>query len=72
MSDNDDSKRGDVPCSLSPVGSEQSGVRPVLIIQNDVGNKFSPTVVAAITSQNRTICHIQVSECGLARILLFA
>ena len=38
---------------LSPVvGSEQGGVRPVLIIQNDIGNKYSPTViVAAITSQ---------------------
>lgn len=38
---------------LSPVvGSEQGGVRPVLVIQNDIGNKFSPTViVAAITSQ---------------------
>ncbi|MCL1844730.1 MAG: type II toxin-antitoxin system PemK/MazF family toxin [Defluviitaleaceae bacterium] len=38
---------------LSPViGSEQGGVRPVLIIQNDVGNKYSPTVIcAAITSQ---------------------
>ena len=38
---------------LSPVvGSEQGGVRPVLIVQNDVGNKFSPTVIAAaITSQ---------------------
>lgn len=38
---------------LSPVaGSEQGGVRPVLIVQNDVGNRFSPTVIAAaITSQ---------------------
>lgn len=37
-----------------PVGSEQGGVRPVLIIQNDVGNKYSPTViVAAITSKNK-------------------
>ena len=38
---------------LSPVvGSEQGGVRPVLVIQNDIGNKFSPTVIiAAITSQ---------------------
>lgn len=38
---------------LSPVvGSEQGGVRPVLVVQNDVGNKFSPTVIiAAITSQ---------------------
>ena len=40
---------------LSPVvGSEQGGVRPVLIIQNDVGNKYSPTViVAAITSRSK-------------------
>lgn len=47
-------KRGDVYfADLSPVvGSEQGGVRPVLVIQNDVGNRFSPTViVAAITAQ---------------------
>lgn len=47
-------KRGDVYyANLSPVvGSEQGGHRPVLVIQNDVGNKYSPTViVAAITSQ---------------------
>ncbi len=47
-------KRGDVYyADLSPVvGSEQGGIRPVLVIQNDVGNKYSPTViVAAITSQ---------------------
>lgn len=47
-------KRGDIYyANLSPVvGSEQGGHRPVLIIQNDVGNKYSPTViVAAITSQ---------------------
>lgn len=47
-------KRGDVYfADLSPVvGSEQGGVRPVLIIQNDIGNRFSPTVVvAAITAQ---------------------
>ena len=46
-------KRGDMYyADLSPViGSEQGGVRPVLIIQNDVGNKYSPTVIAAaITS----------------------
>ena len=46
--------RGDIYyADLSPVvGSEQGGVRPVLIVQNDVGNKFSPTVIAAaITSQ---------------------
>lgn len=47
-------KRGDIfYADLRPViGSEQGGVRPVLIIQNDVGNKHSPTVIcAAITSQ---------------------
>lgn len=47
-------KRGDVYfADLSPVvGSEQGGVRPVLIIQNDIGNRFSPTVIiAAITAQ---------------------
>ena len=47
-------KRGEIYyADLSPVvGSEQGGVRPVLIIQNDVGNKYSPTVIAAaITSQ---------------------
>lgn len=47
-------KRGDIYyADLSPVvGSEQGGVRPVLIVQNDVGNKHSPTVIAAaITSQ---------------------
>lgn len=47
-------KRGDIYyADLSPVvGSEQGGLRPVLIIQNDIGNKYSPTVIAAaITSQ---------------------
>ncbi len=47
-------KRGEIYyADLSPVvGSEQGGMRPVLIVQNDVGNKFSPTVIAAaITSQ---------------------
>ncbi len=49
-----DIKRGEVYfADLSPVfGSEQGGTRPVLVIQNDIGNKYSPTViVAAITSQ---------------------
>ena len=57
---------------LSPVvGSEQGGVRPVLIIQNDIGNKYSPTViVAAITSQinkAKLPTHIEISahEYGL-------
>ncbi|MGB9866380.1 MAG: type II toxin-antitoxin system PemK/MazF family toxin [Bacillota bacterium] len=47
-------RRGDVfYADLSPViGSEQGGVRPVLVVQNDVGNRFSPTtIVAAITSR---------------------
>ena len=51
---NQEIKRGDVfYADLSPVvGSEQGGFRPVLVVQNDVGNKYSPTIiVAAITSQ---------------------
>ena len=47
-------KRGDIfYADLSPViGSEQGGIRPVLVVQNDVGNKYSPTVIAAaITSK---------------------
>ena len=49
-------KRGDVYfADLSPVvGSEQGGVRPVLVIQNDIGNRFSPTVIiAAITKKKK-------------------
>ena len=59
---------------LSPViGSEQGGIRPVLIIQNDVGNKYSPTVIAAaITSQtnkNKLPTHINTpsKEYGLMK-----
>ncbi|WP_015294938.1 type II toxin-antitoxin system PemK/MazF family toxin [Tepidanaerobacter acetatoxydans] len=47
-------RRGDIfYADLNPVvGSEQGGIRPVLVVQNDVGNKYSPTVIiAAITSQ---------------------
>ena len=47
-------KRGDIfYADLSPViGSEQGGIRPVLIVQNNVGNRYSPTIIcAAITSQ---------------------
>jgi len=60
-------KRGDVfYADLSPVvGSEQGGIRPVLILQNDIGNKYSPTViVAAITAQIQKAkipTHIEVS-----------
>ena len=68
-------KRGDIfYADLSPVvGSEQGGIRPVLIVQNDVGNKFSPTVIAAaITSQKYNTdlpTHIKVNAdgSGLAR-----
>lgn len=61
-------KRGDVfYADLRPVvGSEQGGVRPVLIIQNDVGNKYSPTVIcAAITSKlnkAKLPTHIELSS----------
>ena len=68
-------RRGEIYyADLSPVvGSEQGGIRPVLIVQNDVGNKFSPTVIAAaITSQRFKTdlpTHIQVNadNCGLAK-----
>ena len=68
-------KRGDIYyADLSPVvGSEQGGVRPVLIVQNDVGNKYSPTVIAAaITSQKYKTAlptHISVNSggCGLQK-----
>ncbi|MCX7841739.1 MAG: type II toxin-antitoxin system PemK/MazF family toxin [Clostridia bacterium] len=68
-------KRGDIfYADLSPViGSEQGGIRPVLIVQNDVGNKYSPTVIAAaITSQinkAKLPTHIEISaqEYGLVK-----
>ncbi|HPE16221.1 MAG TPA: type II toxin-antitoxin system PemK/MazF family toxin [Oscillospiraceae bacterium] len=68
-------RRGDIfYADLSPVvGSEQGGMRPVLIIQNDTGNRHSPTVIAAaITSQTgkaRLPTHIEFSgqSAGLSR-----
>ena len=68
-------KRGDIfYADLSPVvGSEQGGIRPVLVVQNDIGNKYSPTVIAAaITSQinkAKLPTHIEISaqEYGLAK-----
>lgn len=68
-------KRGDIfYADLSPVvGSEQGGVRPVLVVQNDVGNKYSPTVIAAaITSRiNKaklpTHIEIEAAEYGLQK-----
>ena len=67
--------RGDIYyADLSPVvGSEQGGMRPVLIVQNDIGNKHSPTVIAAaITSRldkAKLPTHIEVGggTCGLAK-----
>ena len=68
-------KRGEIYyADLSPVvGSEQGGIRPVLIVQNDVGNRYSPTVIAAaITSQKDktnlpTHIELNASKCGLAK-----
>ncbi|WP_251860787.1 type II toxin-antitoxin system PemK/MazF family toxin [Clostridium sp. Marseille-Q2269] len=61
-------KRGDIfYADLSPVvGSEQGGIRPVIVIQNNVGNKYSPTVIiAAITSQinkAKLPTHVEISS----------
>jgi mRNA interferase MazF len=68
-------RRGDIYyADLSPVvGSEQGGLRPVLIIQNDIGNRYSPTVIAAaITSKmskTKLPTHIDVpgEDAGLAK-----
>lgn len=68
-------KRGDIYyADLSPtVGSEQGGLRPVLVIQNDVGNKYSPTIIAAAitskVSKAKLPTHIELDadECGLPR-----
>lgn len=63
-------KKGDLYfADLSPVvGSEQGGVRPVLVVQNDVGNKYSPTIiVAAVTSQmnkSRLPTHVEIDAAG--------
>ena len=68
-------RRGDIfYADLNPVtGSEQGGVRPVLIVQNDIGNRFSPTVIAAaITSQQTksnmpTHINLPSDACGLQK-----
>ena len=63
-------KRGDIYyADLRPVvGSEQGGVRPVLVVQNDVGNKFSPTIiVAAVTSKRNKAdlpTHVEIAAEG--------
>ena len=64
-------KRGEIYyADLNPVkGSEQGGVRPVLILQNNQGNKFGPTtIVAAITSKierTKLPTHVLIESCGL-------
>ena len=68
-------KRGEIYyADLSPVvGSEQGGIRPVLIVQNDVGNRHSPTVIAAAITRQRdksklpTHIEVQADKCGLAK-----
>ena len=75
-------RRGDIYyADLSPVvGSEQGGIRPVLIVQNNMGNRYSPTVIAAAitskTGKTKLPTHIEVSaderlaesgSCGLAK-----
>ena len=53
-------KRGEIYyADLSPVvGSEQCGMRPVLIVQNDVGNRYSPTVIAAAITSQQNKAHL--------------
>ena len=68
-------KRGELYyADLSPVvGSEQGGIRPILILQNDIGNKYSPTVIAAAITSKLTKAklptHIELnsSEYGLEK-----
>lgn len=68
MNENNEIKRGDIYyADLSPVvGSEQGGIRPVLIVQNNIGNRYSPTVIAAaITSRTdkaKLPTHIEVND----------
>ena len=67
-------KRGDIYyADLSPVvGSEQGGYRPVLIIQNDIGNKYAPTVIVAVITTRKTKADLPThvwlnAECGLPK-----
>ena len=67
-------KRGQIYyADLSPVvGSEQGGHRPILIIQNDVGNKFAPTIIGAVITSRKTKANLPThvwlnAECGLPK-----
>ena len=70
-----DIKRGEIYyADLSPVvGSEQGGVRPVLIVQNNVGNRYSPTVIAAAITSRKfkadlpTHIKVDAAGCGLSK-----
>ena len=71
-------RRGEIYyADLSPVvGSEQGGIRPVLIVQNDVGNRHSPTVIAAAITSRRekaklpTHIDVQAATCGLTKAII--
>ena len=73
LRDMKETKRNEIYyADLNPVkGSEQGGIRPVLVIQNDTGNKHSPTtIVAAITSKEEKAklpTHVEVTSCGVER-----
>ena len=67
-------KRGQIwYADLSPVvGSEQGGYRPILIIQNDIGNKYSPTIIGAVITSRHTKANLPThiwlnAECGLPK-----
>ena len=67
-------KRGQIwYADLSPVvGSEQGGYRPVLIIQNDIGNQYSPTIIGAVITSRHTKANLPThiwlnAECGLPK-----
>ena len=62
-------KRGDIYyANLSPViGSEQGGLRPVLIVQNDIGNKYSPTIIVAAITAKLGKTHLPAKYCNLER-----
>ena len=69
-----DIKRGEIYyADLSPVvGSEQGGIRPVVIIQNNIGNKYSPTTIVAIITSRKTKANIPThvwvdKDCGLPK-----
>ena len=70
MNDIRNLKKGDIYLAYlgTNIGSEQSGSRPVIVIQNDIGNRFSPTtIIASITTANSNLLptHVSINGCGL-------